>query len=153
MNDERAFPGRPRHEPPLWIPDASIFHIRIRAERPTLLTEPKTARLLLDSAAFYTQRRRWWAWLFLLMPDHLHALLSFSRHERMSVVIADWKGFHARKHGIVWQDGYFDHRLRREESFNEKATYIRANPVVKTLCATPEEWPWVYAADHQLPAS
>jgi len=131
---------------------AAIFHIRIRADAGVDLTEPQTARRLLESVAFYTDRGRWWAWLFLVMPDHLHTLLSFPREERMSAVIGDWKRFHAGSHGIVWQQGYFDHRLRQEESFAEKAAYIRANPVVKGLCLSAEDWPWVYAADRDTPA-
>lgn len=81
---EHDFPGRLRHETPLWIPAGAIFHVRIRAAGGPPLTTPETARRLLDSAAFYTERGRWWAWLFLLMPDHLHALLSFPHEERMS---------------------------------------------------------------------
>jgi len=72
------------------------------------------------------------------MPDHLHALLSFARDQTMSGVIGDWKHFHARKHGIMWQEGYFDHRLRndeRGEQLSAKMHYIRQNPVVDGLCA------------------
>jgi len=49
------------------------------------------------------------------MPDHLHALLSFESDESMSSVVGDWKHFQRRKHGVVWQQGYFDHRLRDDE--------------------------------------
>jgi putative transposase len=79
------------------------------------------------------------------MPDHLHALLSFSTDEAMSGVIGDWKHFHARKYGIIWQEGYFDHRLRddeRGEQLSVKVNYIRQNPVVAGLCAKAEDWLW-----------
>lgn len=62
------------------------------------------------------------------MPDHLHALVSFPREEEMAGVVRDWKRWTAKKAGIAWQDGFFDHRLRAEESFDEKAHYIRMNP-------------------------
>ena len=65
----------------------------------------------------------------------------------MSRVIGDWKKYHAGYNGIVWQKGYFDHRLRNDlDEFNAKRTYIRHNPVVKGLCETPEVWPWQWAA-------
>ena len=70
----------------------------------------------------------------------------------MSQVIGDWKRYQARKLKIEWQDGYFDHRLRREESYSEKAAYIRDNPVVKELCSDAEEWKWSIAAE-TFPAS
>ena len=77
------------------------------------------------------------------MPDHLHALIAFPREEAMSRVVHDWKSWHKRTHGIEWQDGYFDHRIRSENEFELKAHYIRRNPVVKGLCARAEDWPWV----------
>jgi REP element-mobilizing transposase RayT len=63
------------------------------------------------------------------MPDHLHALLSFAPDGPMSRIIGDWKHFQTREHAIVWQEGYFDHRLRddeRGEQLAAKASYIRA---------------------------
>jgi REP element-mobilizing transposase RayT len=99
----------------------------------------------MESARFYHRRGRWHITVFILMPDHIHALLSFPRDEAISRVIGDWKRFHARKHVILWQEGYFDHRLRddeRGEQLAAKIDYIRNNPVVAGLCARPEDWPW-----------
>ncbi len=79
------------------------------------------------------------------MPDHLHALVSFARDEAMSKVIGDWKHFQTRQHGIIWQQGYFDHRLRDDEhgeQLSVKMNYIRQNPVVAGLCERAEDWPW-----------
>ena len=60
------------------------------------------------------------------------------------MVMAPWKRHTARHTGVVWQKGFFDHRLRGDESFEEKASYIRMNPVRKGLAAKPEEWPYVW---------
>jgi putative transposase len=70
---------------------------------------------VLDSTTFYERRQRWHISLFLLMPDHVHALLSFARDQSMSRIVGDWKHFHARKNGVMWREGYFDHRLRDDE--------------------------------------
>lgn len=78
------------------------------------------------------------------MPDHLHALISFPQNERMSAVIGDWKRYQQRETRILWQEGYFDHRIRSESEFDEKAAYIRLNPVVKGLCDEAKQWPWVW---------
>ena len=51
------------------------------------------------------------------------------------------EAIHARNAGIVWQSGFFDHRLRGDESRNEKISYIRQNPVRKGLVTEPEAWP------------
>ncbi len=89
---------------------------------------------------------RWHMTLFLLMPDHVHAVLSFARDKSMSEVIRDWKRFHKRTNHVMWQEGYFDHRLRLDErgmQFSAKLHYIRHNPVVAGLCARAEDWPWI----------
>jgi REP-associated tyrosine transposase len=82
---------------------------------------------------------------FMLMPDHIHAVLSFERDQSMSRVIGDWKRYQTVQHRIDWQEGYFDHRLRddeRGEQFAAKINYIRNNPVAAGLCARAEDWPW-----------
>ncbi len=142
-----AFKDRLHHRVPSWVPAGSIYHLRIRCERAQLthasLIAPALAPALLESTRFYHTKRRWCCFLFLLMPDHLHALIAFPRQEAMSSVLRDWKSWHRRAHGIAWQDGYFDHRIRNDHEFELKANYIRQNPVAKNLRARAEEWSWV----------
>lgn len=78
------------------------------------------------------------------MPDHLHALLSFPKMEAMPQVIRAWKHYLATQHKIEWQRDFFDHRLRHDESHEEKLDYIRMNPVRAGLATSPEEWPYVW---------
>lgn len=145
----RGFPSKLHHGVPHWVEIEALFHIRIaldREKQQRLLTTAPLARALLDSARFYEARQHWHITLFLLMPDHLHALLSFAGDEPMSKVIGDWKHFQTHKHGIVWQEGYFDHRLRDDErgkQLSAKMNYIRQNPVVAGLCTRAEDWPWI----------
>lgn len=136
--------GRLHHAVPGWVPDGETFHIRIRAESPDLVQQASLAHALLSSVEHYQASARWRCRLFLLMPDHLHALISFPREPGMSDTIRAWKTYHARAHDIRWQSGYFDHRLRSEDELSAKAHYIRQNPVVKGLRATPEAWPWTW---------
>jgi len=127
----RGFPSKLHHDVPPWVDPNSLFHIRIRLDRAkqqTPLTDALLATTLLESAEFYDSNFRWHIALFLLMPDHVHALLAFQRDGSMSRVIGDWKHFHARKNRIEWQEGFFDHRLRddeRGEQLQAKVNYIR----------------------------
>ncbi len=149
MKIYRGFPRRLHHTVPHWVVPGALFHIRIAVDRKKEqkpLTDPALAQAILDSVRFYEDKMRWHVTLFLLMPDHLHALLSFARHESMSQVIRDWKRFHRRTNQIVWQEGYFDHRLRndeRGEQLSAKINYIRQNPIVAGLCAKAEDWQWI----------
>jgi putative transposase len=106
----RGFPERLHHSVPHWVEIGALFHIRIRLDRDkpqTPLTDPLLAQAILDSANFYQAKIRWHITLFLLMPDHVHAVLSFQRDKSMSEIIRDWKRFHKRANRIVWQEGYF----------------------------------------------
>jgi REP element-mobilizing transposase RayT len=108
------------------------------------LTLTQTAMALLDAARFYHDQRKWHIALWLLMPDHFHAILGFPRDVVMADLFKHWKRYTARQLGIDWQDGFFDHRLRNAQEENAKHHYIRHNPVRKNLCERPEDWP------HQL---
>src|SRR2546421_10469647 len=157
----RGFPSKLHHTVPDWVEASAIFHIRIVLDRtkqqPTLISSP-IGESLMESAKFYDRKERWYIAAFLLMRDHIHALLSFARDESMSRTIGDWKHFHTYKHGIAWQEGYFDHRLRddeRGEQLMVKINYIRQNPVAAGLCAKAEDWPWWIersALDEEVPA-
>ena len=82
------------------------------------------------------------------MPDHLHALISFNtRLHSMSRTIQSLKGFLAKELGIEWQKNYFDHRLRNDAVLEEKAQYIRLNPVRAGLVEDPEQWPFIIEAE------
>jgi putative transposase len=133
------------HGVPPWVTVGSIFFITISCRRRggDALTTPAVAEGLLASAAYYHAQGRWFVRLFLLMPDHLHALLAFPGNEEMGKVLKDWKRYTARAHGMEWQRDWFDHRPRNQEEIGLKAAYIRQNPVRKGLVAAPEEWPWI----------
>lgn len=145
--ETHAFPQRLHHATPGWVRPGATFHIRLRvaAENPSPLTQPPVASALLAAARDYHERSRWHCRVFLVMSDHAHALIAFPRDEAMSRVIGEWKRYIARTHRVVWQVNFFDYRLRHDHELTETADYIRRNPVVKSLCTTPAEWPWVWS--------
>ncbi len=133
------------HTPPSWVGDATYFvTICCQKRGDNQLCVPSIAQELFAAVRYYHESLRWYVSLWLLMPDHAHALVSFPRTEDMAKVMAAWKRHTARHVGIVWQKAFFDHRLRGDESFEEKAAYIRMNPVRAGLISNPEEWPYVW---------
>ena len=139
------------HEVPFWAKSGDVFFITIccQLRGENQLCRPEVGQVLIESVRFRQERGDWYARLFLLMPDHLHALISFPPENSMKAVVAKWKEYSRRQLGVVWQRGFFDHRLRREESLDEKAQYIRMNPVRLGLAGRPEDWPWVWEADRK----
>ncbi len=137
------YPQRLHHTTPGWVKEGALFHVRLRVAegQAGALTEAILATKLLEAAKHYHSAGHWWCDLFLLMPDHVHALLAFPREPGMSVVIRNWKRGAARLQGVRWQENYFDHRVRTQAEAQEKWLYIRRNPVVKGLCASENNWP------------
>ena len=140
--------GKLPHEIPLWVdPHREIYFITINCRerfRPQL-TLPLIAEGLFETVHHRQEKFLWWPHLFLLMPDHLHALLSFPPSDkRIRSIMSKWKEWTAKELRIVWQDDFFEHRLRREESRRQKADYILKNPIRAGLVSRWEEWPHIY---------
>ncbi len=69
----------------------------------------------------------------------------------MVKVVTNWKSLLARKGGIHWQRDFFDHRLRNDESWEQKADYIRLNPVRAGLIADPQDWKFAWQPEEGGP--
>lgn len=144
LHDMNKYPGRLQHSTPGWVKEGELFHIRGRVGRDQKdrLTGSELASELLAAVRRYHVLGKWSCHLFLLMPDHWHALLVFPRDPGMVRTLRDWKRGTARFQGVNWQGNFFDHRIRHPHEAQEKWSYIRRNPVVKGLCKTEDEWPW-----------
>ena len=133
------------HEVPSWVPQGArhfiTFGLANRTER--LLTQPEIATTLLDSAFFYEEAGRWYLWLMVVMPDHVHLILSFPWAASIRRTLAAWKHYQARQIKTHFQRDFFEHRLRDDDEFQEKCSYVRMNPVRKGLAANMDDWPWV----------
>ena len=146
-------PGRKSflHQLPSWVdPEACDFFITICCQQRginPLCDPPARAQSLLSAARVYHEQRKWFPSLFLLMPDHLHMLVAFGREYDLNAVIGSWKRYAATQYGIAWRRGFFEHRLRSEESMDEKAAYILQNPVRAGLVRDVRDWPFVLMLD------
>ena len=143
------------HDLPLWIdPRREIYFISINCQKRfhNQLALPDISKRLLETVRHRQEKFLWWPHLFLLMPDHLHALISFPLSDKpLQTVVSKWKEWTAKELGIRWQRDFFEHRLRHDESHRQKADYILENPVRKKLVGCPEDWPFVYFATGQRP--
>ena len=143
---ENILPDRKwmRHEMPHWVSSDAIFFLTLCAGNrgSTELLDDNRARRILDSAKFYHDSKKWWVSLILVMPDHLHMLVQFPPETEMNNLIKSWKRFLARETGVTWQKGFFEHRIRSDESLRKKADYIRNNPLRAGLVEPDGEWPW-----------
>jgi putative transposase len=144
-----SLPKRPRlrHDVPSWVADGACFFVTVCAAprgANQLVTIVNGVRIL-ESVEHYHREGAWWVHLFLLMPDHAHALISVSPGRILSNTVRAWKSWQTKRLGVQWQTGFFDHRLRSDESHDEKANYIRENPVRAGLVGKAEEWKYVWS--------
>ncbi|HVU15970.1 MAG TPA: hypothetical protein VHD32_03555 [Candidatus Didemnitutus sp.] len=138
------------HRTPPLVPTGVWFSITICAsDRGTdRLCSGGRGQTLIDSAISYHHWQQWVLYLFLVMPDHVHAILGFPLAANPATTIGNWKRLTARMNGIDWQKNFFDHRIRPGESITNKADYIRQNPVRAGLVERPDEW--TYVVDHRV---
>jgi len=85
---------------------------------------------------------------YVVMPNHIHLLLSLNDQSLGRVIQFIKGGFsHALRQqgsafGTVWQQRYYDRRVRDENEFAEVAEYIRQNPVRKGLVENAADYPY-----------
>jgi REP element-mobilizing transposase RayT len=48
----------------------------------------------------------------------------------------------SRAKGQIWEEGFFDHVLRSNESYSQKWNYVRENPVRAGLVKSATDWPY-----------
>jgi putative transposase len=99
---------------------------------------------ILSAGTHYEVLEKWHVHLLLLMPDHLHLIVTPCLGHSLSSLIADWKRYLCRTYRINFQRNFFDHRIRNTENFNAQCQYVRENPVRAGLVRSTEDWPWFY---------
>lgn len=87
------------------------------------------------------------AWV--LMPDHLHLLITLSQAETLQGVVQKVKSNTARELksndlslGQVWASAFHDRSLRRDEDIRDVARYMVLNPVRAGLVACVGGYPY-----------
>jgi REP element-mobilizing transposase RayT len=73
---------------------------------------------------------------FVVMPDHFHWLVAQGVSSTLSTVVSNVKSLSARwinhsleRSGPIWQPGFYDRAIRRDEDIAAVARYIVANPL------------------------
>jgi putative transposase len=98
---------------------------------------------------------------YVVMPEHVHLLISEPERKSLSAVVQVLKQSVARKlnarkaalerhgqqrlwqpEGRFWQKRYYDFNVWSASKEREKLRYIHRNPVKRGLVASPEQWKW-----------
>jgi len=104
------------------------------------------ARLFLKTLYGYRRRGRFQLHAFVLMPDHVHLLLTPADDITLERAMQLVKGGYSHSVGVeisrreIWQKGFTDHRIRDAQDFAGHRLYIHQNPVMGKLVANPAEY-------------
>ena len=113
------------------------------------LRRPEIADLVADAVRFFDGKRyHLHAWV--VMPNHVHAVLRPVPSFTLSSILHSWKSFTAKEANKLlgrsdpdfWQHESFDRWCRDEEEVARWQRYVIGNPVAARLCAAPEDWRW-----------
>ena len=109
-------------------------------QRRRLFVVESYARLFLKTLYGYRRQGRFEVHAFVLMPEHVHLLLTPAPNVTLERSIQFIKGGYSHalgveldRNGEVWQRGFTEHRIRDVADFDAHREYIHENPVKRGL--------------------
>jgi REP element-mobilizing transposase RayT len=111
-------------------PDQIYLVTAVTLNRQPIFASFAAARILIEALRAAQTSGRAETLAFVVMPDHLHWLLGLGTVADLTAVVQLVKSVSAhRVGGKVWQRGFHDRAIRREEDLPAVARYVVANPV------------------------
>ena len=136
-------PGR------LISPPGTYFVTFSTWQRCRLFVVENYVRLFLKTVYRHRRDGRYQIHAFVVMPEHVHLLISEPQIADPSTVVQAVKlGFTQRwralrgASGQFWQRRFYDFNVWSQRKEIEKLNYMHRNPVVRGLVDRPEEWGW-----------
>lgn len=121
----------------------TFFVTTITYNRRRLFQVTRNADLLLETLQHYRAEGQYKLHAFVVMPDHVHLLLTPHEKTISQVMNLIKGGFSHRLESKlpVWQRGFADHLVRNAEDFDTRRNYIHQNLVRAHLSTSPELYP------------
>lgn len=138
-----------------------------------LLSNPKLAKIVLDSLTFLQTERKVLIYGYVIMENHLHAIVqgkelakklrlakSFMARQIVDILRVDGNSkllnqikFRKLKHKIkcdyqVWEEGFHPKQLFNNEMVSQKLEYLHFNPVKCGFVDRPEHWRYSSARNY-----
>jgi putative transposase len=115
--------------------------------RAPLLSAPRSREIFEETLE---RARGWYGFYvsgYVVMPEHVHLLITEPERGRLSLAIQMLKQNVARElrapeGGPFWLERYYDFNVWTEKKRIEKLRYMHRNPVKRGLVARPQDWPW-----------
>jgi putative transposase len=128
-------------------PGSSYFVTTRCAQGRNVFQIPEAAQTLITVILHYRDTNAYLLHEFVVMPNHLHLLLTSGPSTSLEKAVQLIKGGSSfqiskqRGHKMeIWQQGFHDWTIRDLGDWQIKAEYIRMNPVRAQLADKPEDW-------------
>jgi putative transposase len=140
------------------LPEHAYFLTFSCYKKRRLLDEDRCKRVVIQSTLEQLQKRNGQCLGFVIMPDHIHAIIRFTEDGQLVPFIQYWKKTSSYRlksvfreyyqqylslpnlNDPIWQRHYYSFNIQTEEKLLEKLGYIHSNPVKAGLAETPEAW-------------
>ena len=106
-----------------------------------------------EKALFHFDGTRYRLLAWVVMPNHVHALIETLPGFPLADIIHSWKSYTAKqanktleRAGTFWMPDYFDRYIRDEQHLVAVTNYIEQNPVKAGLVQAAGDWQWSSAA-------
>jgi putative transposase len=146
-----ARPGRKSSSENILNPARTFFTTTKTSMGRSLLQSERNAALLIDVLRSLVAERAFKLHDFVIMPDHLHLLLTVEDEMTVEKAMQLVKGRFSYRlgrelgfKGEVWQRGFSEVQVLGERNFEEHRAYIANNPVKAGLVDVPEKYPYCF---------
>ena len=143
----QTFPQRPPRVP--WVRYAPVFFVTFCTyRRRQLLAAKKVHDAFVSFCERAAQSHNIAIGRYVIMPDHIHLFVCGDLQFHLGKWIKSLKQVLGKsiskdvKQNRLWQEGFFDHVLRNDESMAQKWDYIKENPVRAGLVTDSVDWPY-----------
>jgi len=134
------------------ISSNTYFITTTAAQGKPLFQSTRVAELFLATLFSYRDQNKFKIYEFVLMPNHLHILLTPANEITLERAIQFIKGGFSYRAGKeldisqeIWQRGYVDHRIRSIQEYETHREYIYQNPVKDRFSESPDKFPYCSA--------
>jgi len=145
-------------------PPGTYFVTFLTWQRRRLFIVDSYARLFLKTLYHYRRQGAFHLHAFVLMPEHVHLLLTPGGDVTLEQALQLIKEGCSRAFGLefgpkeIWQRGFTDHRIRDAEDYERHRSYIHQNPVKRGLVERAVQYQFCsaypgYKLDERTPAA
>ncbi len=124
------------------LSEVSFFVTAHLGIKEPLFADARNAQIVLDSLQFFRSRGEISMYCFVIMPDHVHAVIKPHSPATISGIMRRFKTYVAHEigWGSIWGESFWSEGITDERTYREKASYVHNNPVKAGLVARPQDY-------------